>query len=82
MRCRQVSRWADEAVTFTWPNAMEDMLVLLFEFAWTGPGCLILRLLGRKPNTEPDGCLVFLVSTAFWAVVALAIWALVVLLSR
>ena len=63
-------------------SAMDEIFEVLLEIAWKGPGYLILRFLRPNSQTNPGECLVLVVGTAFWAVVALAVWGFVLLLSR
>jgi hypothetical protein len=63
-------------------DILKALLEVVFEVAWKGPGYLILRVVCPKAETAPDGCLVLLVGTAFWTVVALGICGLVMLLPR
>ena len=63
-------------------DILKAFLEALFEIAWKGPGYLILRAVRPNQETNPDGCLVLIVGTLFWAVIGLAIWGIVVLVSR
>jgi len=60
---------------------LKAFLEVLFEFAWKGPGYFILRSFRPNDQEDPDGWPVFIVGTAFWLIVALATWGIVVLLS-
>jgi hypothetical protein len=51
---------------------------MIFDFlvaeVFLGPGYLIARHMAPSAETDPAGCLVVLLSLAFWSVVALAGW--------
>lgn len=49
---------------------------IVIELLIRGPGYLILRLFGSHSQTEPDGCLVFIVGCLFWGMVALLVWSI------
>jgi hypothetical protein len=76
------SPWPKPIPSCSVDDILKAICEVLFEFAWKGPGCLILRALRPKRETNPDGCMVLIVGTAFWAVIGLAIWGIVVLVSR
>lgn len=65
---------------------MDEILKAIFEFVFeivlSFPGYLILRVVRRKEQIDPDGCLVFIVGFSFWVIIGLVIWGLVAILSR
>lgn len=52
----------------------------LFEVALKGPGYLLAGWFRPKSATNPDGCLVLIFGMAFWLLIGLSVWGVLVFL--
>lgn len=58
---------------------LKALLEVLLEIALKGPGYLIVKWLRPKSDANPDGCFIVICSIAFWLLVGLGIWGIIVL---
>jgi hypothetical protein len=61
---------------------LKALLEPVAELVICGPGYLLVKWIRPDLKTEPEGCLSWLCGILFWAVVVLAIWAVVAIFQK